>query len=182
MEKLHIEREKVGRLIGKDGRNKKKIEQELGVRLKVSSSGIVTIQGDVQYAHYAVKVIQAFCFGFELGDALLLGDPECRFEVINIKNYAKSKNRLREVKGRLIGTQGRVKRVLEELGDVVLCVSENKLGIIGKTEEVVMVREAIDSLLKGAKQSRIYRWLEKGQRHFRRVEDVEDRGNEYREE
>lgn len=168
MERLHIEKEKIGVIIGKKGVTKKLIEQELGVKIKVSSNGAITIEGETLGEYCAIHVLQAISFGFSAEQALQLKNPDYSFETINVKNFAKSKNRIAEVKGRLIGKQGKVKRVLQELGDVDLCITESRIGIIGEVGDVKFVRDAIHSLLKGAKHSSVFKTLEHKESHLRK--------------
>ncbi len=167
MERLHIEKDKIGVIIGKGGATKNLIEWELGVKIRVSSSGAITIEGEALGEYCAVTVLQAISFGFSAEQALQLKNPDYLFETINIKNFAKSKNRIAEIKGRLIGKQGKVKRVIQDLGDVDLCITENRIGIIGEAGDVKFARDAIHSLLKGAKHSSVFKTLEHKEKYLR---------------
>ena len=160
MEKFVIEKNKIGIVIGKKGITKKLLEDELDVKLTITKQGEVTINGEAVKTFLAFKVIQAICLGFTADDALQLKNPNSIFEIINVKDFAKTKARAKEIKGRLIGKQGKVRKTIEHLGNVLISVSENKVGIIGKTDDVLVVKEAIESLLRGAKQVRIFKWLE----------------------
>lgn len=168
MEKLVIEKEKVGIIIGKKGATKKLLEQELDIKLTISKHGEITIGGDAMKTFLSIIVLQAMCLGFSVDKALQLKNPDYVFEIIDVKNFAKTKVRVKEVKGRLIGRQGRVKKTIENLGNVLLCISETKIGIIGKTEDVLMTKDAIQSLLRGAQQARIFKWLENKGRYNRK--------------
>lgn len=168
MEKLAVERKKVGVIIGKKGSTKNLLEQECGVRLKISRAGEITILGGALKTYLAFNVLKAISLGFPVDGALQLKNPDYVFETINIKDFAKSKSRMVEIKGRLIGTKGNVKKVIQHLGDIDICVSESQIGIIGKAEDVLVAREAIQALLRGAKHGRIFKWLEHKERFFRK--------------
>ena len=168
MERLHVGKEKIGIIIGKKGAVKKLLEQELDVTIKISSSGAITIEGDTLNAYRATHVLQAIAFGFSPDSALELKNPEFSFETINVKNFAESKKRISEIKGRLIGKSGRVKRVIQDLGAVDLCITENRIGLIGESSDVGFARRAIQTLLRGAKHSRIFKTFEQKNRAFER--------------
>lgn len=160
MEKLAIERKRVGIVIGKKGSTKKFLEEECHVKLKISRAGEITIEGDAFQCYLALNVLQAISLGFSVDEALELKNTDCIFEVINVRDFAKSKSRLTEIKARLIGKEGKVKKTIQHLGDVDICVAEKQIGIIGKVEDVSVARDAILALLRGAKHGRIFKWLE----------------------
>lgn len=174
MQHFVLEKDKVGITIGARGRTKKLLEEELGVKLSISKTGEVKIEGQPFQEYLAIKVFEAINLSFTYKDALQLKNPDFNLEVINVKDYAKSKARLKELKGRLIGREGRVKELMEELGDVQIKIKENKIGIIGKAEDVFTSREAISSLLRGAKHARIFKWLEHKGRFYKTKEKREE--------
>lgn len=164
-EKLFVEKERVGSVIGKRGRTKKILEEELDIKLKISKSGEITIQGKTLERYAAIRVLQAISFGFSPDEALQLKNTDYTFEVIHIKDFAKTKHRLREIRARLIGKRGRVRKTLQDLGNISLHISNKKIGIIGKTEDVFVAKDAIKSLIRGAKHARIFKWLENKKRY-----------------
>lgn len=167
MEKFVVEKDRVGIIIGKKGTTKRLVEKECGVRLRLSRAGEVTVLGDALKTFLALKVLQAISLGFSVKDALQLKTPDYVFEVINVKDFARSKSRISEIRGRLIGKEGKVKKTIQYLGNVDLCISEKQIGIIGMVEDVGVVRGAIQSLLRGAKHGRIFKWLEHKERYFK---------------
>ncbi|MBU2497150.1 MAG: KH domain-containing protein [Nanoarchaeota archaeon] len=168
MEKFAIEREKVGIIIGKKGATKKLLEYEIGVKITISRTGNIKINGSAIKSLVAMNVIKAICFGFLVDDALQLINPDFIFEIISVKDFAKSKSRIKEIKARIIGRKGKAKKTIESLGNIFICVSKTKIGIIGSVEEVFSAKEAIESLLRGAKHGRIYKWMENKSRYNKR--------------
>ena len=166
-EKLFIEKQDIGKIIGKGGRVKRLLEKELEVKISVSRIGGVKIEGTPMQTYLAINVVSALILGFNIEAALQLKNHEFILEVHSIKDFAKSKSRQKEIKGRLIGTAGRVKEVIEELGGVELSVKDNKVALLGKIEDVAAARDAVRSLLRGAKHSRIYKWLEHKSRRYK---------------
>ena len=170
MERFAIEKEKIGIIIGKKGENKKYLENELGVKITVSKTGNIKIEGPSIKSLIAMNVIKAICFGFIIEDALQLKNNGFIFETLNVKNFAKTKTRIKEIKARLIGKKGKAKRTIESLGKVFICIGKTKIGIIGSVEEVFSAKEAIESLLRGAKHGRVYKWLENKSRFYKKTE------------
>lgn len=132
------------------------------VDVKVSIGEDLEIDSDDPLLLMCVKnVIKAFGRGFDFDDALLLLDEQYLLEIIDIREFAgKSRNRLIQLRGRVIGTKGKTKDIIEKLADVKIAVHGKTVGIIGRHEEVHRARQAIEMLLHGRKHGSIYRFLE----------------------
>jgi len=141
--------------------NKKKLERELDI--KITNRGKeVTIDGKPIKEYFAKNVIDAINFGFSVSDSLLLKKENFLFEIINIKDYTRSKN-LERVRGRIIGKDGRTLKTLVQLTGCKFKMQNNDIGIIGEAEDMKTVQEGIINLIKGAKTSNVYGFLEKHQ-------------------
>ena len=169
---LKIPLERVAVLIGKKGEIKKELESLTKTRLDVDSKeGEVTISGTDAIKLFAAKeMIQAIGRGFNPDVAALLMNQDYGFELISISDYAKTKNDMIRLKGRVIGQEGKSRRVLEELTDTNICVYGKTVGIIGKVENVPVARRAIESLLSGSPHRNVYKWLEKQKSQSRKKE------------
>ena len=97
---------------------------------------------------------------FQKKKALQLLDPEATFRKIHIKNFTRRKN-IGEVRARLIGTEGKTKRTLEEIGSCDIIIGDTEVGIIGSAENIEKTTTAITNLIKGSKQANVYRFLER---------------------
>lgn len=169
---LKIPKERIAVLIGKKGEIKKQIEETTKTRLDVDSNeGDVYVKGtDTVKMYTAKEIIKAIGRGFNPEAALQLLKPECSFEIININDYIKSRTQLNRLRGRVIGTEGRARRNIEELTDTSICVYGKTIGIIGESENVALARKAIDSLLSGSTHSAVYQWLERNRAIMKRKE------------
>lgn len=108
------------------------------------------------------EVIKAFGRGFLPKDAMDLLDENYYLLTIDVKSYAgKSRERLRTLKGRVIGTSGKTKRVIESLTNTKLAIYGKTISIIGLWENVEKARKAIEMLLEGKMHSTVYKFLEK---------------------
>ena len=143
--------------------NKKLIDRlESLVDVKIRLGEDVEIDSDDSLLVMCVKrVIKAFGRGFNFEDALLLLDDEYLLEIVDIKQFVgKSRSRMAELRGRVIGANGKTKNIIERLTDVKISVYGKTVGIIGRWASVQNAREAIEMILQGRKHGSVYRFLE----------------------
>ncbi len=150
-------------------KNKKKLEEVL--KVKITNRGKeISISGKAEDEYVAEKVIDALNFGFPFSNVLEIKEQNFTFEILNIKDYTKKQD-LKSVRARIIGTQG---KTLSTLTTLTLChfeIKDNEIGIIGRPEHIENAQNAIISIVKGAKQTNIYSYLEKHQ-----IKPTEDLG------
>jgi ribosomal RNA assembly protein len=154
---IKIYSEKLPRIL----KNKKRLEENLNV--KISSKGReVFAEGIPENEYIAEKVIDALNMGFPFREAILLKDEDFVLEIISIKDYTKRRD-LERIRARIIGKQGKTKKTLSQLTKCFFQVKDNEVGIIGSPEYVENAHEAVISIIKGSKQSNVYKYLEKHQ-------------------
>lgn len=173
---LKIPRERVAVLIGKKGSVKKDVEEETKTKLNIDSKeGDVFVSGEDALGLYSAReVIKAIGRGFNPDIALLLLKPDYVFEIVNLGDYVgKSKENLLRLKGRVIGTEGKARRVIEELTNCSICVYGKTISVIGLAENVSAAKQAIDSLLRGSTHAKVYKFLENKRRELKRRKIIE---------
>ena len=160
---IKIPRERVAVLIGKNGLTKRQIEEATKTKLNVNSEeGDVSVMGEDALSMFATKeIIHAIGRGFNPEIAMLLLNQDYNIEMINLGDYIKSKNSMERIKGRVIGAEGKSRRVIEDLTECNVSVYGKTIGIIGKVENTSVCRRAIESLLGGSPHANVYKWLEK---------------------
>ena len=84
------------------------------------------------------------------------------FEILNIKDYTKRKD-LDRVRARIIGKGGKTLKTLHGLTKCYFELNNNNVGIIGDDEHIKNAEDAVVAIIKGAKQSNVYSFLEKHQ-------------------
>ncbi len=163
---LRIPAERVGVLIGPGGETKARIQERTGVHLEIdSSSGEVTV--DESHANdpaEALKVrdlVMAVGRGFSEERAFRLLKEDIYFEAFDIKDFAHSRNRLAQIKARMIGTRGKTRRIVEELTSVDMSVYGHTVALIGEAFHLAIAREAVEMLLRGSEHNTVYRFLER---------------------
>jgi ribosomal RNA assembly protein len=159
--------ERIGALIGQDGKIKKMVEERSGAKILIDShTGEVTIdESDVKNPVDALKArdfVKAVGRGFSDDRAARLLDEDNYLEVIDIKEFTgKSKSRMNQVRGRLIGYRGKTRRIIEELTGAELSIYGNTISIIGGAIQLDIAKRAVVMVLKGSEHSTVYRFLER---------------------
>lgn len=136
----------------------RKLRNFLDVKISVNED--VEIDGEDALAVMRVKeIVRAFGRGFEFEDALLLVDEEYILEVLNVSDFAKSRNRQVVLKGRIIGTESKVKKLIEKCSGAKIAVYGKTVSIIGKWENLRVAREAVEIILSGSRHSTVFMFL-----------------------
>ncbi len=146
--------DKIARII----KSKKKLEKILGVRI-TNRGKEVKIEGGPEKEYIAEKVFDALDFGFPFDAAILIKTENFDFEIINIKDHTKRPD-LDRVRGRIIGKGGATLRVLNQLTGCFFELKGNQIGIVCSPENMQISQDAVISLIKGSKQSNVYKMLE----------------------
>ena len=145
-------------------RRNKKLEKQLEdlAEVKIELNDEVSIEAEDSLKLIRVKeVVKAFGRGFELNDALNLLDETYYLEVIDIKDFTKkSKDRLITIKGRIIGRKGKTKNIIEKYTNTKIAIYGKTISILGKWDEVMHAKQAIEMILYGSKHTSVYKFLE----------------------
>ncbi|MFH1779773.1 MAG: RNA-processing protein [Candidatus Micrarchaeota archaeon] len=144
----------------------KEISERTNTTMRIVDDNI-EIQGEAANDYFAELVINAICLGFESRKAFKLLNDEYFLEVIDLKQVvSRNEKRVTQYKARLIGSEGKARKTLEELSGALLSIWGNKIAVIGKYDEIKNVKEAIKMLLEGRKHIGVYAFLERKQRNF----------------
>jgi ribosomal RNA assembly protein len=170
---LKVPKERIAVLIGGKGKIKKAIESSTDTKMEIDSKeGDIFLSGlDALGLYTAKEVIRSIGRGFNPDFALQLLKTDYALEMFNMNEYSgKNKSTLLRLKGRVIGKDGKARRLIEELTETHICVYGKTIGIIGMIEDVAIARKAVESLLSGSPHSNVYRWLENKRKEKKRQE------------
>ena len=172
---IKIPQDRIAVLIGKDAETKQMIEAATSAILDIDSKeGDIRILGsDPINLFTCAEIVKAIGRGVNPEIAMNLKKIDFVLEIISIAEFAKTQNDAIRLKGRVIGKDGKARRVIEELLDVNICVYGKTIAIVGRGEDVAISRRAIESLLNGSPHSNVYKWLEK-QRTLRKQRELND--------
>jgi ribosomal RNA assembly protein len=171
-----IPKDRIGALIGPEGKVKQVVEKRLKVELTVDSeTGDVTITlapeaEDPSLLFRAKEVITAIGRGFSPERAFrLINDEDAVLEIIDLREmFGNSPTELQRVKGRIIGQEGKTRRIVEELTEADVSVHGHTVALIANIDQMEVAREAIKMLLRGSQHSTVYRYLHRKRRDLKK--------------
>ncbi|MEW5761563.1 MAG: KH domain-containing protein [Candidatus Thermoplasmatota archaeon] len=171
MHYLRIPKDRIGVLVGKSGNVKKEIEAKSGTKIEIDSeNGDVVINEKENPIGMlkAVELIKAIGRGFSPEIAFKLLNDDIYFASIDIREYSKkSEKHLRRLKARIIGSEGKTKKLMQELTETDICIYGDTVSIIGDIDSLEIAKVAVDMILSGCEQSMVYNFLEKKRREKR---------------
>jgi len=173
---VRIPKERVGVLVGPDGKVKQRIEEKFAVELEIeSASGGVTIilsekASDPSLLFRAKDTITAIGRGFSPEQAFrLLRNEDDIFDFIDLRLlFGKSDSDIRRVKGRVIGANGKTRKLIEELTNVSLVIYGHTIAFIGTFERVDIARNAVQMLIDGSQHHTVYKYLQRKRSEFKK--------------
>jgi len=174
---VKIPPDRLGAVIGSEGRVKKEISSKLGVAISIDTENSVAVveaeNENISPVNVvkAADIIKAIAYGFTPEKALTLLNDEYTLIIIDLKERVGEKpNHIKRIKGRIIGEEGRARRTIEELTGTYIHVGESHVAIIGEYERAMVAREAIDMLIEGRMHSTVYKRIDTLMRDIRKRE------------
>ncbi len=173
---VRIPKERVGVLIGPEGKVKRDIEEKLKVELKIESeAGGVEITlnekaEDPSILFRAKDVVTAIGRGFSPEEAFrLIRNEDSVFDFIDLRViFARSESDIRRVKSRIIGMNGKTRRTIEELSEADVVIYGHTVGFIGTFEQVDTARNAVQMIIQGSQHHSVYSYLQKKRRELKK--------------
>jgi ribosomal RNA assembly protein len=163
-----IPKDRIGVLVGPKGAVKTRIQEKLSVELTVDSeSGNVDIglkpdAPDPSSALRAKDIVQAIGRGFSPDRAFNLLIEDFTLGIIDLHEFfGKNEAEIRRVDGRIIGREGKTRRIIEQLTGAQLSVSGHTVSIIGTYEAVSTAKDALEKLISGRQHGTVYKFLRK---------------------
>lgn len=149
---LKIPKKRIAILVGKKGRDKRRLEKLMGCKVTVNSEGEVVIRGEDNLKCYeCLNIVKAIGRGCNPDVAMQLVDEENCCEIIDITNYSgKNKAKQKRIKGRIIGRGGKIRKTIELLTETNVVVYGKTVCVVGSMENVSIARNAVNDILKGA--------------------------------
>lgn len=170
---IKIPANRVGVLIGPEGKTKEEIEARSNVRIVIDSeSGEVTLWEEQAFdpvvALKVRDVVKALGRGFSPEHAFRLFQDDTYLDVIDISDFVgKDQKDMERVRARIIGTHGKTRRTIEENTGAHMAIYGKTVSLIGEINEVQVGHEAVTMILTGAPHSAVYKFLERRRKELR---------------
>lgn len=173
---VKIPKNRIGVLIGPNAGTKKLIEKSLGVQLDIDSDGggvnisLSPETTDPSTLFRAKEVVLAIGRGFSPEKARrLLHDEDSLLLIVDLRDYVgKSDSDIKRLSGRIIGREGRTRRLIEELTDTSISIFGHTISIIGTIKEAEIARQAIEMFIRGRLHTSVYRFLHAKRRELKK--------------
>ena len=160
---LKIPKKRIGVIIGKEGKTKKTMEEELDAKINISEDGEITYSAKDPLNQLKLsEILKAIGRGFTPQEALILETDEYILHIIDLDlELNKNEKAQNRYKSRIIGSEGATRKQLEKVTDTKICIFGKTIGIIGLPANVRVANEAILMLLDGMTHKAVYAFLEK---------------------
>lgn len=173
MKYVRIPMDRIAVLIGHEGKTKRYIEQKTKIPIEINSeNGEVTIDDheteDLFIIFKVENIIKAIGRGFSPKQAFKLLHDDYDLFIFDIHDYVKKKSsHVHRVKARIIGTNGKTKRILEEITGSKISIYGHTVSVIANIIDIDITKKAIDKLLQGSKHATVYRFVEQSMKELR---------------
>jgi ribosomal RNA assembly protein len=168
-----VPKDRIAVLIGSKGATVKSIREACGCQdLFINSeTGDVEVTWGQAGSYDPVKamklpdVVKAIGRGMAPKAAIRLFDDRHFFEMVDLRDFVgKRSNQQRRVRSRIIGSQGKVRQLIENLTDTEITIYKSTVVIIGEQEGLFAARQAIEMLAGGSEHGSVLGYLEKDRR------------------
>ena len=165
---VRIPKERVAILIGPEGKVKQYVEEHLNVKIDIDDEGTVTITltekaPDPSVLLKAKDVVTAIGRGFspEVTYRLIRNEDEI-FDMIDLRQiFGRSESDIKRIKGRMIGADGKTRKLIEELSEANMAIYGHTVGFIGSFEQVDTARNAAQMIIEGCQHHTVYKYLQR---------------------
>ena len=167
MRSTRVPQDRIGTLIGKKGEIKTALEDISGIKIDIDTEeGEVVMHDDVELedplkALQLMDVIKAVGRGFNPEKAMRLFEDDEYLEVVDLKEFVGERNnQVTRIRGRLIGKDGKTRRIIEELTGCDMVIYGNTVSLIGNSISLPVAKHAVELILQGSEHATVYHYLE----------------------
>jgi ribosomal RNA assembly protein len=183
---VRVPKDRIAVLIGRSGVTRKALEEGSGAAIVIDSrTGDVTLTWPVEGADPVLMMklpdlVKAIGRGMAPKKALQLLDDDCYFQLYDMREWVgKQPTQKSRMRGRLIGRDGRIRRMIEENTGCEMSVYGSTVVLIGDEDGLTLANSAVERILRGAEHSTVIKMLERERRQrkmrVRRLDSIEER-------
>ncbi len=182
-----VPKDRIAVIIGKGGQTRKMIENSCGGKLSIDSqTGDVSIEWDKEVDPIKKMkipdVINAIGRGLAPKRAIQLIEDEMFLRIYDIREWVgRQPKQTKRMRGRLIGTNGRIRTLIEEFSNCEIAIYGSTVVVIGDSEGLELASPAIEGILRGSEHGTVLFGLEKDRKRQRlkskNLDTFQERGN-----
>ena len=169
-----IPKDRIAVLIGKRGATRKMLEEASGAGIVVDSeSGDVMADWGEQEVDPILRmkmpdVIRAIGRGLAPKRAVQLLEDEIFLRIYDIREWVgRQPNQTRRMRSRLIGRDGRIRSLIEEISRTEIAIYGSSVLVIGDEDGLSLATPAIENILNGSEHGNVLHGLEKDRKRMR---------------
>jgi len=181
-----LPKRRIAVLIGKGGETRKMIEEAIGGKLAIDSkSGDVSIDWDGDpdpvKRMKIPELVSAIGRGISPERAIKLIEDDVFLQMYDIREWVgRRPNQTRRMKGRLIGRNGRIRTLIEEISGCEIAIFGSTVSVMGDSDGLALASTAVEGILGGSEHSTVLFGLEQDKKRQRlsskSLEMFEERG------
>ncbi len=185
---IRVPMDRVAVLIGKRGATRKSLEKAANVALEIDSeNGDVSISWNPETTDPVKmmkfpELVKAVGRGMSPQKAIKLLEDDCFFKLIDMREWTgKQYLQQKRMRGRLIGSDGKIRRFIEQNSGCEMAVYGSTIVLIGDEEALPLASHAVERILQGAEHGTVIKALERERREqklaSRRLDYIQEKGD-----
>ena len=171
-----IPKDRIAVLIGSKGSTAKSLRNASGAKeFHIDSeTGDVEVVWGEPGSYDPIKalkfpdVIKAIGRGMAPKAAIRLLEDENFFEMVDLKDFVGERShQQRRIRARIIGSQGKVRKLIENLTDVEITIYKSTVVLVGDAEGIGLARQAVEMLAGGSEHGTVLSFLERRRKRMK---------------
>ena len=182
-----VPKNRIAVLIGKGGQTRKMLEEASGAKLDIDSkTGEVMAEWEEEPDPVGrmkmPDVVLAIGRGLAPSRAVQLIEDDIFLRMYDIREWVgRQPNQTRRMRSRLIGRNGRIRSLIEEISNCEMAIHGSTVLVIGDQDGVALAAPAIEGILRGSEHSTVLHGLEQDRKRLkiqsRQLKSFEERSS-----
>ena len=182
-----VPKNRIAVLIGKGGQTRKMLEEASGAKLDIDSkTGEVMAEWEEEpdpvVRMKMPDVVLAIGRGLAPSRAVQLIQDDIFLRMYDIREWVgRQPNQTRRMRSRLIGRNGRIRSLIEEISNCEMAIHGSTVLVIGDQDGVALAAPAIEGNLRGSEHSTVLHGLEQDRKRLkiqsRQLKSFEERSS-----
>ena len=171
-----VPKDRIAVIIGAKGATSKAIRNAAGCQKFIidSTTGDIEVEWGEVGTYDPVKamklpdVVKAIGRGMAPDAAIRLLDDDHYFELVDLREYVgKRSNQQRRIRARIIGRQGKIRKLIEQLTQTQISIYNSTVVLVGEESGLLSARQAIEMLAGGSEHGSVIGFLERDRKQAR---------------